>query len=461
MTPRRVRALLISAAGLSAALVLTALLLHLGGRQRVRAALERIRVAGDPVLPGDLSFGPPGEGLDPTRWIEAMRSFESEWYLHDVDQDLDGLLERARQGEFGAGHVEAFEQVRACLNHSSFDELWSSMQRNLDHAAELDACQRAAHRLLVLEGAEIETARDVRRYRAVDTGAELRGFLASGEIFPDPRERVGVFAANELLTLSAIQGALDGDLVTALQDLELSFECCKVAGEPLVIVHHQLWMAMRRASLDALRVVLSYSPPGLDMAPIRAWIVDSEGAEARLLRALKSERAIGNRLMQDFDRQVSSVARGPIDTIELFGYSIVASHDQATYLKWFEDALAWLAQPRDSAVRVPDFHGDRPWWAIRSAIICPRLNGVIEHTLALEASQGLALVALTAYEQGIEAARLEAAATLDPFDGQPLRMRLDPDGTLVLWSMGVDGVDDGGTDPHDVEQDIVWRVRLR
>jgi hypothetical protein len=54
---------------------------------------------------------------------------------------------------------------------------------------------------------------------------------------------------------------------------------------------------------------------------------------------------------------------------------------------------------------------------------------------------------------------------LDPFDGWPLRYRLDPDGSFVLYSIGPDRVDDGGdpapttlnADPGLGEaQDIVW-----
>jgi hypothetical protein len=33
---------------------------------------------------------------------------------------------------------------------------------------------------------------------------------------------------------------------------------------------------------------------------------------------------------------------------------------------------------------------------------------------------------------------------MDVMDGKPLRYRLNPDGTLLLYSVGEDGVDDGG-----------------
>jgi hypothetical protein len=37
---------------------------------------------------------------------------------------------------------------------------------------------------------------------------------------------------------------------------------------------------------------------------------------------------------------------------------------------------------------------------------------------------------------------------LDPVDGRPLRYRPNPDGTFLLYSIGADGVDDGGDPTH-------------
>jgi hypothetical protein len=56
-------------------------------------------------------------------------------------------------------------------------------------------------------------------------------------------------------------------------------------------------------------------------------------------------------------------------------------------------------------------------------------------------------------------------APQDPMDGRPLRYRLNPDGTFTLWSVGLDGKDDGGdvTMPDPQKQsfpqdarDLVW-----
>ncbi|MEX2174088.1 MAG: hypothetical protein WD872_06980 [Pirellulaceae bacterium] len=50
---------------------------------------------------------------------------------------------------------------------------------------------------------------------------------------------------------------------------------------------------------------------------------------------------------------------------------------------------------------------------------------------------------------------------LDPFDGQPLRMKTSP-AEIVLYSIGKDGKDDGGNDPKDSgEPDLVVRLQAK
>jgi hypothetical protein len=49
---------------------------------------------------------------------------------------------------------------------------------------------------------------------------------------------------------------------------------------------------------------------------------------------------------------------------------------------------------------------------------------------------------------------------LDPCDGQPLRYRLQSDGSPVVWSIGIDGIDEGGKPHRNRESgDRVWVTR--
>jgi hypothetical protein len=79
------------------------------------------------------------------------------------------------------------------------------------------------------------------------------------------------------------------------------------------------------------------------------------------------------------------------------------------------------------------------------------INRVFANEVAREAT--LTAIALKRYHlrHGHYPAALSAlvpdflpAAPRDPADGQPLRYRLKPDGTYLLYSVGEDGVDDGG-----------------
>ncbi|HMC09692.1 MAG TPA: hypothetical protein VKH44_00320, partial [Pirellulaceae bacterium] len=51
------------------------------------------------------------------------------------------------------------------------------------------------------------------------------------------------------------------------------------------------------------------------------------------------------------------------------------------------------------------------------------------------------------------------AVPLDPFDGQPLRLRL-ADNEILIYSVGLDGKDDGASNPpgNSREPDIVVRI---
>ncbi len=54
---------------------------------------------------------------------------------------------------------------------------------------------------------------------------------------------------------------------------------------------------------------------------------------------------------------------------------------------------------------------------------------------------------------------------IDPIDaaGAPLRYRRETDGTAVVWSIGMDGVDDGGdVEVKDlIDKDVGYRIRLK
>lgn len=97
------------------------------------------------------------------------------------------------------------------------------------------------------------------------------------------------------------------------------------------------------------------------------------------------------------------------------------------------------------------------------------LSRVLNRVLIAEAAREMAITALALeryhLRHGQYPSELNAlvpdfvsAVPRDPVDGSPLRYRLDPDGSYVLYSIGEDGKDDGG-DPQPAspsEQMMTW-----
>ena len=96
------------------------------------------------------------------------------------------------------------------------------------------------------------------------------------------------------------------------------------------------------------------------------------------------------------------------------------------------------------------------------------LSRIINRVLAIEAARQLAVTAIALkryqlrhgqYPAGLSALLPEFAPTLprDPADGNPLRYQLKPDGSFLLYSVGEDGIDNGGdASPAVKSESVNW-----
>ncbi|HUR29476.1 MAG TPA: hypothetical protein VM509_14905, partial [Planctomycetota bacterium] len=94
------------------------------------------------------------------------------------------------------------------------------------------------------------------------------------------------------------------------------------------------------------------------------------------------------------------------------------------------------------------------------AMFLPDLPRIARSADQMRALISLCRAALIARRDGAEAARAFLDEQRDPFDAQPLRSRLEGDGVLVLWSIGLDGQDDP-LKPATTDEDRAIRDDIR
>lgn len=119
---------------LIAALVLGLVGVHVVGRYRLSAALERIRAAGEPVLPEDIVFEPVGPGEDPTAWLAAAGEIELPWTGDVLDEPIlfAEVLDEARSGELAADHAALLREFELCYGSPEYADLfWTDLRKAL------------------------------------------------------------------------------------------------------------------------------------------------------------------------------------------------------------------------------------------------------------------------------------------------------------------------------------------
>lgn len=120
-----------------------------------------------------------------------------------------------------------------------------------------------------------------------------------------------------------------------------------------------------------------------------------------------------------------------------FGFPAESAAGSLNFLDWYAE------DPADIDVR----------WILSSSVVS--LKSAINKVLLAEATKALAVTAtaLKRYRLRYGSYPTELSALVpeflpsvrrDPVDGQPLRYHLNSDGTFLLYSIGEDGVDDGG-----------------
>jgi hypothetical protein len=143
-------------------------------------------------------------------------------------------------------------------------------------------------------------------------------------------------------------------------------------------------------------------------------------------------------------------------------YPLIAGHDAAHFVELCADVFGWLdGSLADASRLVEDLEarwGKTPWYAPTAPFVASLLTRGVLPCIDLESRLRLARIALADREQGRERALKAMDETLDPANDQPIGYRSEDDGAVLLWCIGSDLIDMGGSPDQG---DIVWILPAR
>jgi hypothetical protein len=293
-----------------------------------------------------------------------------------------------------------------------------------------------------------------------------------------------------MLQHDAMLRAEDGDVAGALGSCQGILVTARAIGDEPYLVAVLIRMAGEAIAVGALERTLAQSETAPD-AQLKAIqdLLQKEIDAPILAQAMRGERG-------GFDGMIAEMQKGNVKMSVFAG----GPRGGRNLEDWFIDTfprvlltgrpeyLRLMTQAVNAAKLPPEQQGkafneveqaSRKSGAIVVKLLIPALSKVAEANRRSRANMRCALVGIAAERYRLAhdgwPASLEelvkmgliASVPLDPYDGQPLRYKLRPDGALV-YSVGADGVDNGGNinrdhpfDPGTDQGFELWNVGAR
>ncbi len=412
-------------------------------KQRVRAELARIRAAGEPVSPEDLEafYQKPPADRDTTQlWLDAIEALDTPEFLEDAhgvpflsdtdDDELDEVLppinepwpQQPEVETLLVKYREALEKLHraAQVNGAARYEVdfVGSFDMELPHVKKL----YNGTRLLQLES---EVAARRWEHRAV-AAAIATMLIAAGSLENEPT------IVSQLVRVR-LDDIAEGQLERHLRDGQFSDEELLRIDRHLETIDYSA--SFNRAMLGERATILIY------FADPNRFDTEAQGPVNALFRP--ADEIVYLQFMQRATAAFRESGRSFCSAIADIGCEV---------RQLAETSLARLRYPTSLAT-LPMIQA---WAEVRNRAIARRDSArtavAIERYRLQHGAPPKALDAL--------APELLPEVPLDPFDGKPLRYRVDEDGYRI-YSVGLDGIDQGGqtsAELGDPSPDVVFRM---
>lgn len=275
--------------------------------------------------------------------------------------------------------------------------------------------------------------------------------------------------ALRILRAFAFAEAFAGRADTVMQALEASFCVASLNQNLPSLEAYAQWSNEQIEVLRLLTACVSILPSDTDWSSVERTLATLDPLAQRL-RAVDGEFVFAHALYRRFERGEPTGLQSldAQDGVRVLWEWTMRSRDELVYLRALRRHRELAPLSPAELAALPRSSETPQQWTMVALQLWSRTD-VSRHPswAVLEAHRRLARLCIACRRGGIDGlANLEAAsptARLDPFDGRPLRHRVEPNGVLTLWSIGPDLVDGSGSNAKDASGlplDLVGKVRL-
>jgi hypothetical protein len=439
------------------------------GSGHVATDLARRAAAGDPVeaekldwaaaRPGvawnDLGLAPPGPRellMNPDELESAVlaKAETLDWVIETEGEEL-GWLRQVEQAELlTLDEIELFDRWQALAWMQRDPARWASATQ----ADRLDRILRSwAMTIDAGDPCELGIPAGIDSFFA--NSYFQVGRPAATPLLPDPQWiMVYVDHCGAQLDEAAMFGDAQGVL-----DAARRFQCLLTAtGAPVNLMRGMLDARHYEQYVRQVEAVLPLLSHEDQRALCEQFLSLDANRDDQHLRATRAERAFLHQSYATFVESGGGPFGGTVSARPLHGEFLICLRD-------YDELLLALGAPNYVEARDRMLELENKIESSERGVLSKMtMRGQSKNFLPFArnvALQRCARIAALRVTEGVETAQARAALTRDPFDGNALRTRVRGDGVFEVWSIGEDGLDDGGitaTTPTSSDRDITFRV---
>ena len=293
--------------------------------------------------------------------------------------------------------------------------------------------------------------------------------------------------AARLLAVDARHSLTRGNTSQAIADINAMFGIAQHAREPFLVTL-LVSIAIERMATNELEHLLAHGHLTQEMLN-QIHVDTTPTLRDTLVRALRMEEAMGLLAFCSFatgevwlDHSLEEIGMSVGPGIGPVGVSLLSfwlPQDVATYrqlMKEMQSIASAHASPLvEKKRRFEKLNQEvlkNRYQAPMTSLVFPALEMVSQAVAKGQANRAAAVIGVAAYRYALEHNRLPdkledlvpeylPLIASDPFDGQPMRMKLPKTGELVIYSVGQNLQDDGGQPLHGQKGDVTFVVRWR